>query len=215
MSKTAPFSEPLAQRVGVGLAKLGLALRQRAWQEAMPRGTTPTQGQIVAFLANHEEPTLGEVAEGLGIRAATASEAVSALVRKGMVTKTRRPDDRRALRLRLTPDGQALAHESAQWPDFLGAAIEELPEDEQGVFLRGLIRMIRNLQRRGQVPVARMCVTCRYFEPFRHEDPRAPHHCGFVDASFAELDVRIDCGDHQEAEPAQASAAWDAFTNPS
>lgn len=203
-----PARDPIARRVAVGLAKIGLALRSQAWQEAAGRGLTPTQGQVLALLLGSTGPLrLSQLAEGLGVTAATASDAVQALVAKGLVRKERSREDARALAVSLTSAGREEAARAASWPDFLLSAIDELSAAEKEVFLEGLIKMIRALQERGQIPVARMCVTCRFFRPNAHPDPDRPHHCAFVNAPFGGRSLRIDCPDHQSAETGAAAGA--------
>ncbi|WP_313529576.1 hypothetical protein [Shinella sp.] len=74
-----------------------------------------------------------------------------------------------------------------------------------------LVKMIRHLQEKNAVPVQRMCVTCRYFDPFVHRGKGRPYHCHFVDASFDRQEFRVDCRDHEQADPAFRAAAWEAF----
>jgi MarR family 2-MHQ and catechol resistance regulon transcriptional repressor len=57
-----------------------------------------TQGQV----------TLNELAEALYIAPSTASRTVDELVRKGLAERRQDPADRRAVRLTLSPQGQAL-----------------------------------------------------------------------------------------------------------
>lgn len=208
-------SDALPRKVGTGLSKLGQALRSQAWKGAGSQGLTPTQGQVLAFLASIEPKQgaarLAEVAEALGITRPTASEAVGALVRKGLVAKERDPDDSRAVALRLTEEGRAQAGQAALWPDFLLAAVDDLEAAEQQVFYRALIKMIRSLQQRGQIPLSQMCVTCRFFQPGVHDDAERPHHCAFVDAPFGERDLRLDCPDHVAAKPPLQEANWSRF----
>jgi hypothetical protein len=71
--------------------------------------------------------------------------------------------------------------------------------------------MIRSLQIKGRIPVARMCVSCRFFQPYRHRDPDRPHHCAFVDAPFGDGELRLECGDHAAATDQQARRTWRAF----
>ena len=210
-----PPDEPLAKRVTTGLAKVGLALKQQAWAEAGGRGLTPTQGQVLALLrASPGGLRLGELAGQLGVTAATTSDSVGALVRKGLVAKAALAGDGRAVVVRLTLVGAREAAAAAAWPDFLLEAVGELSGDEQAAFLRGLVTMIRTLQRKGRIPVARMCVSCRFFRPFDHDDPAAPHHCAFVDAPFGDGELRLDCPDHLTAPAAQAERTWHAFRAP-
>lgn len=206
------ISEPTAKRVTHGLAKVGLVLKSRAWKGAGSERLTPTQGQIVALL--HGYPAglrLSAVADTLGVTAPTASDAVAALVSKGLVARGQAADHHRALALRLTPDGEAVAARIADWPDFLMRAVRTLSSQEQTVFLRGLVKMIRVLQEAGDIPVQRMCVTCLHFRPNVHADPLNPHHCAFVDAAFGDRHLRLDCGEHAQADAETRAEAWAQF----
>jgi DNA-binding MarR family transcriptional regulator len=209
-----PPDEPLAKRVTTGLAKVGLALKHQAWAEAGGRGLTPTQGQVLALLrASPAGLRLGELAGQLGVTAATTSDSVTALQRKGLVAKLPVAGDGRAVLVRLTPAGVREAAAAAAWPDFLLEAVDQLSAAEQAAFLRALVTMIRTLQARGRIPVARMCVSCRFFQPYRHDHP-TPHHCAFVDAPFGDGELRLDCPDHLTAPEALAARNWEAFRAP-
>ena len=210
---TALAADPVAQRVVTGLAKIGLATRHRAWAAAEQQRLTPTQGQILALLRVRPEVglRLTELAAALALTAATTSVAVGALARKGLVRKVRAAADARALAITLTDAGRREANRAAGWSDFLLAAVDALTPAEQAVFLRGLIKMIRALQERGEIPVSRMCVTCHFFRPHAHADAARPHHCAFVDAPFGDRHLRLECLDHEPAPPPQARDAWEAF----
>jgi DNA-binding MarR family transcriptional regulator len=188
----------LTQRLMVGLTKIGLAVKSQSWQEASLSGLSPTQGQILSLLrAGHPAGMrLSKVAQELAVTPATASDAVSALVDKGMVQKSKAADDRRAIAITLTPLGQQQADQTLGWSDFLKVAVSELSLEEQATFLQGLIKIIAKLQEQGQISTARMCATCQYFRPNIYEDPANPHHCAFVNAPFGDQDLQIDCPDH-------------------
>jgi DNA-binding MarR family transcriptional regulator len=207
-----PPDEPLERRVTTGLAKIGIALKQQAWAEAGGRGLTPTQGQVLALLrANPDGLRLGTLAEQLGVTAATTSDSVAALQRKGLVAKKPSIGDGRGVVVVLTSAGSLEAAAAAAWPDFLLEAVGELSPAEQATFLRALVAMIRTLQEKGRIPVARMCVSCRFFRPYQHDDLLRPHHCAFVDAPFGDAELRLDCPDHRTAPADQAAHNWDVF----
>jgi hypothetical protein len=51
--KQTPFetdSQPLPQRIAMGLSKVGLSLKFQAWQAGGARGLSPTQGQVLTLL---------------------------------------------------------------------------------------------------------------------------------------------------------------------
>ena len=191
---------PLDRRIATALSKLSTAIKQKAWHEAMPQRLTPTQGQVLTLLCNRPGLGLAQVAAALGIRPPTASDAVRVLEQKGLVAKSRRPDDARALALNLTADGLATAEQAQSWPDFLLPAIAKLPETQRQAFWQTLLSLITTLQDQGEIPISSMCVTCSFFRAGVHDDPRRPHHCALVDAPFGDKDLRLDCPDHQPAD---------------
>jgi DNA-binding MarR family transcriptional regulator len=205
MSQHAPAAFGETASTGSALtaiAKLGLVLRHHAWQRRRHDGLTPTQAQALATLAAREPHRVGELARTLGVTQPTTSDAVAALVRKGLVARERDSADGRAARLTATSAGARLAAESAQWPDALLAAVDALSAEDLASLLRGLSAVIRELQERGEIPVQRMCVTCRYFRPHVHAEADRPHHCAFVDAPFGDRALRLDCADHEPEEEA-------------
>ncbi len=193
-------SGPLPARLVTGLAKVGLALRHGERRRARARRVSPTQAEILVLLRRPGGPTtLAGLARELGVGLPTASEALRALVAKGLVRKARSPADGRALALALTEEGRAEADHLAGWPDFLLQALDRLSPAEQAALLTTVVKLVRALQEQGRIPVARMCPTCRFFRPNVHPDPERPHHCALVDAPFGDRAVRLDCPDHVAA----------------
>lgn len=203
-------TEPLERRLAVGLHKLGLAMKQHGWSQANEDGLSPTQGQILAALSDGRPLSGSEIAEQIGVSLPTISDATRALIDKGLVQKERDPRHPRASLHSLSAEGARAAARVRQWPDFLLTAVGELGPEEKAALLRAVIKMIRSLQRDGLIPVDRMCVSCRYFQPRVHEGPK-PHHCRLVDAPMAEDQLRIECPEHAAAPEEQRASAWEVF----
>lgn len=196
-------SESIASRVAMGLNKLGLALKSQAWAGAGRCGLTPTQGQILALLRTRSGRAmrLTDVACELSISAPTASDSVRALVDKGLIRKARAPGDARAVALELTIEGCTEAERAATWPAFLLTAIDALSDREQTAFMIGLTKIIAVLIERGQIPMQRMCLLCRHFQPHAHPGAERTHHCVLLDVPLAIQQLRLDCPEHAAAEP--------------
>jgi DNA-binding MarR family transcriptional regulator len=205
------LSEPISRRVATGLNKIGLALRSMMWDRVQADGLTPTQTQILILLHGRGQARISALADELGIRQPTVTDAVGVLIRKRLVAKAADPGDGRAVLLRLTPEGRNEAARVAAWPDALVRAIDVLDGAKQTALLAALVEMIRALQESGDIAPARMCVTCRFFRPHVHDDPETPHHCDFVGAAFGGRHLRLDCGEHEPAPEHQARAAWTRF----
>jgi len=209
------MGDEVSNKLLSGLNRIGLAMRSAAWGDATESGLTPTQSQILAFIAARaaQNPRSGDAADALGITPQTASVAIAALVAKGLVSKVPDASDRRASSLKLTRQGEVAARVAAQWPDFLLTAVQELDGAERKLFLRILIKLIRRLQNDGQIVPQRLCVTCVHFQPNAHpNNPAGAHHCGYVNAPLSDLDLRLDCGDHRPASSDVANAAWSTLT---
>jgi DNA-binding MarR family transcriptional regulator len=203
-------AEPLSDRIAVALSKIGLALKQQATRSAGEHGLSPTQAQILALLQAEARLRPTDLAAKLGVSLATVSESAKTLVSKGLLSKT--PDERnaRATLLTLTKSGKASARTASDWPDFLASAVDCLSDTEQEAFLQTLLKMIRTLQERGEIPIARMCVTCKFFRPFQHPGDR-PHHCALVNAAMGTRHLRVECAEHEAAFPEAQAATWRTF----
>ena len=196
-----------------GLVKIGLATRQHAWAGGEQRGLTPTQGQILAILLQRapDGARVTELASALGVSQATTSVALKPLTEKGLIQRTTARDDGRAVVLTLTDLGAEEARQTLSWTDFLIDSVDELDEAEQAAFQRSIVKMIRAMQLKGQIPISRMCATCTWFRPNAHPGSEQPHHCAYVDAPFGDRQLRLECSDFETAAPELAERNWERF----
>lgn len=205
--------EPLSSRIATGLHKIGLAMKQQAWQQANEEGLSATQGQILAALMTHGTLTGSELSQRLGVTLPTISDSVRVLVEKKLVTKAPDPRHPRASLLALTKRGAQLGARARSWPEFMAAAVGDLTDEEQRAFFSGVVKMIRTLQEQGLVPVSGMCVTCTHFRPHVRTGA-TPHHCALVDAPLASEQVRLDCPEHELAAEVPRGELWERFLRP-
>jgi DNA-binding MarR family transcriptional regulator len=201
---------PLASRIATGLHKIGLAMKQQAWQQANQEGLSATQGQILAAISAHGALTGTELSERLGVTLPTISDSVRVLVEKKLLIRSPDPRHPRASLLELTTRGAALAARARSWPEFMAGAVAQLTADEQRAFFAGVVKMIRTLQEQGLVPLSGMCVTCIHFRP-NVRSGAAPHHCTFVDAPLGVDQLRLECPDHALASRSARNENWARF----
>lgn len=188
----------ISSRVVAAISQLAAVMRGAAWQFANTNGLTPTQLDILQLLSTRRQGLrLSVIALQRAITSATASDAVSSLVTKQLVEKHSASDDGRAVTIRLTPKGRTLAARATRALNFVEHAVASLPEETQGQTLVALLRLIGELQRTDQFPDLRICVTCEHFEPMKHNDAKAPHHCHLVGVPLPITMLRIDCPEHR------------------
>ena len=208
-------TDPLPHRLASALSKVSVSLKRRLWRDAASRRISPLQAQVMAFLRQRSThgATVSDITRMLGVTMPTASDVIAVLVKRGVLRKFRTERDGRVFTVMLTARGRRRAEQVMGWPDFLLWAAELLPPEEQENLLRTLIKLIKSIQERGEIPVARMCVTCTHFRPHVHEDRERPHHCALVDASFGDRLLRIDCNEYEAAPSEQQGRQWQAFLN--
>lgn len=194
-----------------GLAQIGAFLRSAQWRTGEEHGLTPTQLSILAALRRLGDVRVQILAGRLGVTHPTASDAVSALQSKGLVEKLPDPDDGRAVLIRLTAQGKLLAQKADTFPSGFLSAIGQLDSGDQSGLHRSLTKIIRSLQEAGLIEPQRLCATCEFFRPNAHPGAAKPHHCAYVDAAFGDAELRLDCGDHVQADDIEKEQKWRCF----
>ena len=217
MGKPIPMQgeKSVVDHITAGLSKVAAALRSQAWEGGTAWKLTPTQGQILVLLTDRADTVmrLNDVAGELCMTAATASDAVMALVEKKLVKKERSTEDQRALVLTLTAAGRRAAQQTTGWTEVVRAGVRSLTPDEQAAFLRGLAKVMHSLQEQGVISVTRMCAGCTYFQPYVHADAARPHQCGFVNKPLGERQVRLDCLDFVSGLGTDQARRWQEFVS--
>jgi len=199
-------------RIREGLSRVAMAMRADDWNRAKTSGLNPTQLAILELLEGRMDGLgVKEIAANLGVSQPTATDSVAALERKGFVAKRSVGTDRRGVNVGITPKGLSALKVGNSAERVAEQTVDALAEHEQEDLLITLVKMIRHLQETDAIPIQRMCASCRYFAPFAHSDAAKPHHCNFVDAAFGQRDIRIDCREHEIADPVSRAATWDVF----
>ena len=188
------ISGPVESRLADGLTRLAAVARQLDWQTAEAEKLTPTQADILRFVAGRPNGVrLAAAASHTGVRSATASEAVTTLERKGLVGKHADPEDGRAILLRATRDGDRMAN---AWPSSFDPIVQGLDPDDADAAFSLVVKMIRNLQQRGLIAPQRTCMSCQHFRENAFPGTDVPHRCELIDTRLADRDLRIDCPEH-------------------
>ena len=137
-----------ARRLRVALTRIGRRMA-RAHPDA---GVTPTRLVALGILELAGPLRIGALAEQLGTSAPTTSRLVECLHERGLVARTPDPDDHRAIRVGLTPDGLARLHEQRELStDDLARRIDDLPVDDR-LLLAAALPVLEEIARRAEPP---------------------------------------------------------------
>lgn len=199
-------------RLREGFDRIAFVLRADLWTAASEAGLNPSQAQVLGLLANRPAGLRPkEIAAHLAVSPASIADTLSALTRKGLVRRNADPSDARAAIMRSTPAGLRLGAKIARAGSQVADALAALSPAAQEELLLTQIALIRQLQIAGAIPLQRMCVSCRHFRSHAHPHAAKPHHCAFVNAAIGGRDLRLDCGEHEAADPVIQAATWTTF----
>lgn len=186
-------------RISDGLLRLVQVLGAITNASAGVQGLSQLQLEILTLLAGRgTAETVGFFARRFRISDATVSDSLRVLESKGLVTKLRGHDDRRAVYVAITDAGREMVMRANVWTEKLRRIVSGWDEHRRAQVLPAVIELIEGLQKEGMIPVDRMCAACRYFAINCDTDSgSAPFFCRFIDAPLRTLDLRVDCPDFE------------------
>jgi DNA-binding MarR family transcriptional regulator len=119
--------EEVAERLRIAVNRLQRRLRQESLG-----GLSPAQASALGSVRRHGSPTLGELATLEQVQPPSMTRIVASLTETGMVTRVADANDRRSVRVRITPAGErALERVRTRKNAFLLRRLSELGTDEQ------------------------------------------------------------------------------------
>jgi DNA-binding MarR family transcriptional regulator len=206
-------------KIVAALERLSQAFRSLLWEEVKQHELSPIQGQFLVYLLYHppELCRVSQLAREFGLTQATVSDAVAALESKGLLYREPWQTDRRVSTLRLTVDGAQMAARLSTWADAVRVNLEHFSPEQKEAVMHFLMRLIESLQRAGIVTVARMCITCRFFQAggsvhtadaggADNSPTAAPYYCRLLQKPLFVKDLRISCHEHSPADDWQRLA---------
>jgi len=98
------------------------------------------------FISNQGTTSLSQLAAALKVTPTNTTGIVDRLLKRGLITRTENPDDRRFLVLRTTANGEQLVNELRQKrKDRMTAILKYLSDDEILVLSQGLRSLVKAL----------------------------------------------------------------------
>jgi DNA-binding MarR family transcriptional regulator len=192
--------ESLPHRLATGLARVAVAMHLAADDPAAGLERTLAQQQLLLLLSQRRDGyTLSDLAGDAGMTAPATESSIGTLVREGLVVMGPAAASPSDVLVTITERGRAQAPHLLHWASDLLAELRNLDEMGQLQLLQVVTGHIRRLQQQGQIPVVKMCLTCRFFDGYAHPGTADPHHCRLVDAAFGHQLLRVRCPEQEPA----------------
>jgi DNA-binding MarR family transcriptional regulator len=146
----------------IRLRRVILRLARQLNAASVGEGLTPTQASVLGIVANRGPLGLAELTDIEGLNPTMLSRVVGKLDSFGLIRRLRDPDDFRAARVEVTPEGeQAYQRIAAQRAAILSERVASLPPGEAAALvaalpaLENLAEDLRAAVRRGRGQQAR------------------------------------------------------------
>ena len=193
-------SEALPHRLATGLARVAVAMHLADDDPAAGLERTLAQQQLLLLVSRRRDGyTFAELAADAGMTVPATASAIGTLVCEGLVVMGPAAATPADMPVKITDRGRAQAPELGHWASDLLAELRNLNEAGQRQLLQVVTGQIRRLQQQGQIPVVKMCITCRFFDGYAHPGTADPHHCRLVDAAFGHQLLRLRCPEQEPA----------------
>lgn len=120
------------------LLKAFMQFRKTGWHEKKIGGYNPSEFKVLAAIqqgANEKnnEMKVSEISQRLHVTPPTVTQIVNILEKDGLVERAIDPDDRRAVKIKLTPAGmEATASAKKRFTNTFAGLIDYLGEEESG-----------------------------------------------------------------------------------
>ena len=183
-----------SQKITQALERISKAFRVLLWEESKKYGISPIQIQILIFCLSHKTEMLkvSFLAKEFDLTKATISDSVKVLIKKELLKKIPDTYDSRSYTVALTQKGRDLAKKTSHFTNSLEAAVNSIDDNQKGVFLKNLLDIIHNLNKKEVISTQRMCLTCHHYK-----NKNNGHFCNLLNKELHNQELQIDCPEHK------------------
>ena len=131
----------------------------------------------------------------LGTTRGTTSQTLIALERKGYISRTASPRDKRSVDLGLTTQGRGKLRDDPVLR--VAGTIDDAVGKDTGEVRDQLSRILRHLIDTNQARMFGICHTCRHFRRRAGSSKSAPHRCSLLEVDLSEKESDKICVEHE------------------
>lgn len=140
-----------------------LALLQKRIENLQTETETLTFSQytLLQYLTRHQNPSVGKIAQALGVSNPAATKALDRLVLKGYIERKENPEDRRTLLLNLSETGLIAMREYQEWGNTrFERILAGMRPEEKRAFKRGIRAFLSASIHDDHAQIQGLCLHC-------------------------------------------------------
>ncbi|MFO1443619.1 MarR family transcriptional regulator [Bacillus sp. Bva_UNVM-123] len=189
--------ENRSARISMALFRISQAIKKVTQAESDAIGLSPIQIQALLFCLHTRKDvaTVGNFSNAIGTTHVTAVKVVNELVKKELIYKTQKPEDRRVTLLQLTSKGREITVKLEHWGGTLEEALDSISDEILADFELGLGSIISIMHNQGHLAVSEPCLGCIHFHPNTGNE-ETPHYCGLIQKYLTHEASLKECPEH-------------------
>ena len=186
----------ITSKIVVGLERISEAFKGILWEHAKVIGLSPTQIQILIFIAYHKAElcNVSHLAKEFNITKPTVSDAVRVLNNKKYIIKDYSLTDGRSYSILLSELGKKTVLETDKFANPLKDHLNGIKETDLEIVFESLTTLIYQLNKTGILSVQRSCFSCNFLTKYENKN-----YCNLLKKELVSSDIRLDCPEHEVA----------------
>lgn len=186
----------LDNKIVAGLERLSQVFRILLWEKAKEHSLSPIQIQLLIFIRHHsaDKTTISYLAQEFNFTKPTISDAIKILEQKKLIQKITDKADTRSYTINLTTTGKKIVSETETFANPLTEIISKATDTDKIVLWENISNLIVKLNKLEVISVQRTCFNCKHYSI-----KNKTHFCNLLDLKLLTQDIRIDCGEFENA----------------
>lgn len=166
------------------------------WEIWKKTGVSPLMAKIMEYIyqnpLNFRNPA--KIAEEMGIKRPTVTDALKSLKENNYIEEKTLEGDKRYKILILTKKGENfIKNENFNFKKILSKSISNLKKEEKEKLFSSLLNFVSNLNKKGFLPIARICLNCENFIRDKFKGKKKPHFCLLLKKRMRDFDLKVNC----------------------
>lgn len=186
----------LDNKIVAGLERLSQVFRILLWNKAKEHSLSPIQIQLLIFIQYHsaDKTTISYLAQEFNFTKPTISDAIKVLEQKELIKKFTDSNDTRSYTIQLTASGKKIVAETENFANPLTTIIAKASEADKLILWQNVSNLIIQLNKLEVISVQRTCYNCKHYSI-----KNKTHFCSLLNQKLETQDIRIDCGEFENA----------------
>lgn len=183
----------LLEKIAETFEKYCRICKSKQWESIKKLNISPIQMKFLIYLKKKEKKycNVSNISKEFALKPPTVSDAISSLLKKGLVKEEKTTKDKRIKFFQITKKSLKIENKLKNWNKCLKDSIELLTFEEKKNLLN-LLKILIFMQKLDYLPEFQLCLTCNYYKT-----SNGKAYCGLTRKKIKPIDIKYNCRDYE------------------